>query len=425
MPTKERRYKYETPQAANEMPAMPVLSEKKKKIAILLAVAAVAILIMSVVGLWAVTQKKTQGEVNIILPNATIQNETTATPKCYDDDCFLKTALTASNVNLCDQILNEPKRVECYEKLANQVLAACLKVSNTTVRNTCLTTHALKEKSVSLCKNLDSDVQEKNCIETIEPCYYKSGSEKLLCLALTDKDYKQCNKDELCIRDYTKVNKDINACKELTLPASQNACISILKGEDICGDLGSEFERDKCRLTYVMETHDKLACSRVTNDTEYAQECYTDLAVTNKEATYCNFLSSTDVRWNCLINYTRVVNDPKACGLVPDYLPKSYSNCWFVYATSNFETKGCTYITAFAYKNSCYERIFYTNASSLTPEKCAVVDTDEWKNRCYSTIGKRDLDLSACNHIQTEAEKKLCVSIVSSAIDKNKLNKTG
>ncbi len=358
MARKERRYAYEAVEPNIAIPPLQ-MDGKKKKIAILLVIAAVAIIIMSIFGLWALNTKKQQDRVEIVLPNATIMNATTEIPKCYDDDCFLRVALATLSVDACDQILDEPKRTGCYEKLSDDVLGACLKVSNSTIKNNCLTIHALNEKSLSLCKSLDDETREKQCIEGVDPCYYKNGTSKLFCLAIANEDYTQCNKDEACIIQYNRVNKDINACNELTLPQSKNACISIINGNDnICSDLGNQITRDTCRLKYVTETHDVDACTRITNDTYYSQECYTDIAINKIDATYCNFLPAIEFRWNCLINYTKVINDANTCNMIPTYVPKAYSNCWFTYATSNFEPLGCTYVANPTYKKSCYERIF-------------------------------------------------------------------
>lgn len=416
------RYKYERPSEKMEMPPVENDKGKQKKIILLIIVAAFGVLLMGLLGYYIIKGKKIGTDIGgIEIPNVTtVENATsgTTTMNCYDDECFMKLAVDENNIDACGRVLDSNKMETCYESISKTSLDACLKVTDEQTKKECLTVHAIEQKSVALCKNIAGG-EQKSCIEKIEPCYYKTGNELLLCLALDKDDYKLCNKNEECITTYAKTKNESIACKELGIASSQNTCISIAMQKDICGDLATAPEKDKCRMNYVIATKDAEACQKITQDTIYSQECYTNVALDKMDKNYCSYLS-LDYKWNCLINYSKTAPDLSACDLIPDYLTKSRQNCGFAYATTTFDPRGCLYITsAPTYKKSCYERIFFVDTTGLTYEKCAIVDLEDWKNRCYTTIGKRDMDINACSYISEDAEKKLCEGTVRTEIEKS------
>ncbi len=369
-----------------------------------LVVVVIVVLIAMIVAFTIEPTKKGGGLENVSIH---ITNQTYEPPKICDEECKLEKAINETNIELCNK-LNETNKPFCLTQVGAVSLDACISIEDHEIKKECIYKHAKEKESVEVCNNLQNGERE-SCILEVDPCYYGEYPEKNLCMALLNGDYRFCEGNKDCTLEFIKENPQAEACEELSDSGDIGGCKSIVTKADFCKDLVYT-EEDQCYELYAKETENQKICDELSDKgTEYAFNCYTFFAIRDSNLSICDNIGITENRrWACHREYALEKEDLEACSTIDKYAEISKNNCYFDVAKKYIKPAICNNLEAVAHKRSCYDAtILRQNVPSV--EFCHDVYVDSWRNLCYTSIAKRELDESICNNIEVDSEKDLCL----------------
>ncbi len=379
-----------------------------------IALIASAIIVLVIVGgmyLLLKGQKPTEpySPALIDVINETILNKT----ELCEDDCLFTKAVTSLNYSICNEIINESKKESCFLQLSSLSLESCVNVKNYTKKKECVLSHALFQKSTEICNNLKV-ADRKQCIETIDPCFYKVLTEKSLCLATLHKNYSYCQDDYECIYQYAEMNSDKKACDMLDSKVSKQLCINLVDNLDKCHELVLASQVDYCKQLYAIRASKPSVCADISSDTSYSYECYSHFAVKEKNKDYCQKLSLED-KWKCYKKYSLATYDASGCVQISEYAPNAKNTCYSDVAVNYHNASFCEGINNPSEKLTCYSLAIGIEESIIYPkENCAGVNILSWKDRCYRELAQRTKNMTLCDYVMEEGIKKLCIITVGS-----------
>jgi hypothetical protein len=337
-----------------------------------------------------------------------ITNITNVSAIC-DDQCMYDLAIKNNNFDHCNQINDSSISENCFMHFANTTLSACLKLTDTENMVACVELHAMEQNDTGICNNLNTTAA-KICKEKVVPCSSKAGLEYSLCMALAKNDYGFCNSDEKCLLEYAKATGTTDACTKIPDAVKESSCKSIILDQDFCYLLPLTAQKDLCYQTYAMEEDDSLICTQITSDTAYSLECLSYFATKESNLNLCNSLSLNN-RWSCYTNYSFTTKDLTGCSSIDKLATTSRFRCFFEFAKMHGDPSACDSIEDPGQVTSCYVGSILNNLN-LDHTKCAAINLDEWKNRCYLESARLNNDASFCNFIETENERKNCKELV-------------
>jgi hypothetical protein len=324
---------------------------------------------------------------------------------------MVQTAIKSKDVKICEKINTSTKKEQCYEALAEYNLTACLRVEDITKSEECIGKHAIMLNSTEICINIKNTSVAKNCRETVDPCYYKVGTEEKTCKSLQKRDYNLCYKEQDCLYKYAKATGDIAACGLLSETAEQFACIGIVKNEDECSKLSISSQVDNCRYIYAVRTDNYLWCTATTPDSMYATWCYSHFASKNNTLTICDLGLSLDNRWDCYRNYSIENRNITGCSNINKLATSGLFNCFWSYAKLYGDASACDLMNDTGFRYSCYVGAIMNN-TQLNYRYCENVSVVEWKNKCHMQSAKNAKNETICNFIKTDLEKQGCIGVV-------------
>ena len=349
------------------------------------------------------------GEVTYVPPDENGEEngngEENETEIC-DDDCLYERALAETEPKYCNWMENETLGEECYAAIAYDNLYACLNVSGEELHFDCIVWHADMTGDLSLCDKLDDEALE--CKRLLEPCYFYNGTELRTCLALKNDDPAYCENDSICLLDYSVDSNDSSLCNGIPSEAVRTACISVHEGQDKCTGLESVATKEYCWELYAIYTDNGLICTQITSESQYALECYSYFAIKNNDVHFCEagFLELDDL-WDCYTEYSLGSEDVAGCDLIDRLASTHMFNCYFEYGKKYGNAHACDMMDSIRFAKTCYPGVIMNN-TNLNYEHCADVWEIEWKNKCYTESAKVYEDISICNYIEGELERKMC-----------------
>jgi hypothetical protein len=353
------------------------------------------------------------GEIPYEHYNETV-NETEEPPEniteVCDEECLLEKAMMEKDPKYCDWMLNASAALACYEKIAFDNFDACLKVENRSLLYDCIVAEANRTGDISVCDYLIQEDEALSCRQTFDPCYYYSGTEMRICLALSHEDVSYCESDNKCILNYSLETENSSMCEDISLAAERQACRSYFAGTDMCADLGVQAERYYCWQLYAILSDNKLICTQIeTVDGPYALDCFSYFAAKTEDLSFCRQgpLELNDL-WDCYISYSLTTGDLEGCDSIDRLASTHMFECYYEYAKKYGNPHACDLMGDPRYAKTCYVGSIMNN-TNLNFTYCSDIDQEIWKNKCYTESAKVYEDISICDYIEPELEREICI----------------
>lgn len=325
-------------------------------------------------------------------------------PPC-GDDCLLQNAIADRAAASCVDIANESKRQDCYVRIAAYSVETCLKLENYSQKKSCTVFHAVRLDNAELCTDLNASDREQ-CISQADSCYAAAPAEKPSCKALSQKDYRFCEKESECILLFAQQNGDVTACNELTTRLKRNICVSIALKKDECASLPSGDEIDSCREAYALRTNQSSVCSFIAMDSGHMLNCYSHFAVQGRNMNLCSGMGPA-MQWNCYREYARRTGDMTGCTrIINSSATREF--CFMDIAKIFGNPQACEFLAPDPEtRQTCFTGAIQNN-SMLVHDKCANLSRGEWSMRCYANAAKLERNISVCDLQDDKAGAKFC-----------------
>lgn len=240
---------------------------------------------------------------------------------------------------------------------------------------------------------------------TLEQCNAKTNLlQKDLCiqdLALQNSDTKTCEllksiSVDKCYNDIAIKLSDEKICEKISAKsqALRNQCFNDvgikLNSKEICAKvLENDALRNSCIKTVSTSLQATQGCSAIDEVFE-RDDCYKQLAVSGKNASYCSFISTT-------ISSGSFVRD----------------NCLDAVLASTKSTIVCAYYISTAKKNECLKSV----AISLNDETiCNQIPDQNRQDYCFNEINNTLKQVSICYGIQHPDNNSLRQSCIETAV---------
>jgi hypothetical protein len=394
------KYKYESKE------------DKWKKRSILATLAIVAVILVIAAFVLISGANNGDGTTHYVYGN---EEEDVTLPASCDEVCILANAVKNKNATACELLTDEVLSQECFEKTAAYSLDSCLKVIDYSKKKECVIQNAISEKSADVCLNLATEADKNECLGQVDPCYFKKGSEKNLCLAIRDMNYSRCGTNQECLLKYADQTKDTAACGMISLEPDQYACAAIATDNDNeCKKINYMNGEDACYKSVAIWTNRSGVCSLISDTTydasnPYMRDCYAYFSVQENNLNYCNNLQFDD-RWYCYTNYSVGTMNVSGCGLIDYWAKISKKICYYDYAMNNRDPGVCTQMEEPLSKINCYSAsITANNTKPIPPENCEKVIQGVWRDKCYVVSAKGNNDLTICNYIDDTSIESNCL----------------
>lgn len=325
-----------------------------------------------------------------------------------DDNCLYEKALDEKDIKYCDWMLNETKQMECYFAIANDSFDACLKVTDEEVFYDCVVSEADRTGNISVCDNLYEE-KAVECKKEFEPCYFYNDTELKICLALKNDDSGYCGNDDDCLLNYSIERDDKSVCDDITSEAIGTACISVHEGRDKCTKLFSLTEKEYCWQLYAILSDNKLICTQIASESQYALDCFSHFAVKTNDLSFCRSDNlELDLLWKCYTNYALGTGNMSGCDEINPLATTNVFNCYFEYGKKYGDPRACDKMYEEGFATTCYVGVIL-NSTNLNPDYCGEVRVEEWRNRCYTETAKIYDDVTICHNIDSTGERNACI----------------
>jgi hypothetical protein len=204
---------------------------------------------------------------------------------CFDTLAF-NDALSKNDEKLCEQIVDEKMKTKCFDQIYLSL--------------------AIRGSDKTLCEKISDEATKKSCTDQIlalSGIVVKSADE---CKVISDMSLKQ-----KCLNNFyfenSITNLDKNGCNQIADPALKERCLNtITKSIEI-----SEASKTQAVRTY-QTTEEKLqTCDSLTGDsaTSCKNESNYSLAGEKKDITYCNKITDSDLKTNCVQTQSTSINN--------------------------------------------------------------------------------------------------------------------
>jgi len=338
------------------------------------------------------------------------ENETEVTEnesEICDNECLYAKAVAEKNLEYCEWMNNETLEQECYVAIANDSTDACLRVLAVGVMEKCIIENANRTGELTICDNLNPE-KAVECKVIFEPCYEYVDTELRICLALKYDDPDYCELDDDCLLNYSITVADKAICNDITGMAEKTACISVHEEQDNCINLESTAEREYCWELYAIISNNRLICTQIISEGQYAVECYSYFAVKTNDLTFCNADNiELDDRWDCYTAFTLGTGNVSGCDGINRLASTHMFNCYFEYGKKYGNPQACEMMDDPRLASTCYVGVIMNN-TNLDWRYCGGVAVEDWRNKCYTQTAQIEEDISICDFIVEELKRQIC-----------------
>ena len=325
------------------------------------------------------------------------------------DDCFLALANKSGSVQTCQNIYSVGTLDSCYALFADNDIETCKKITDTTMRDSCLAKNAQAQKSEDVC-NLIADMGKRNdCLSGVLPhCMTLNIEDRALCSALEKKDDSLCD-GQACLWAYAVNTSDKTACQKITDEKSRLACEATVDGSvDDCSMATVTAIRDWCVLNVSVGLGSLQSCDAATLGSDYQDSCYLYFAVEGNDSTICKKVNSETDRDDCYTNYSIQTATTDACPKV--VTSSNQVGCYYKAAGINRMPSLCNLLQSSSWRTSCYS-ISITGDSGPVPSDCTGVSDADWKDQCYRAAAIKAYNQTYCGLIRPGNNRDDCNSL--------------
>jgi len=377
---------------------------------ILIAVLLILIVVLGAALIMIITQRG-EPEPAPEVPNETIvqeipeepENETNVTEVC-GDSCHYDMAVAGMNFSECQQIENATLRQDCYEELSSVSMDACTALEDLSKKEECITAFATAQGNISMCDYLEDSL---DCQLAVDPCLLSDNMK--LCRAVEYEDPSECGQDTDCLLNYSITKKDKDACELIQNTAVSVACASVIDSMDNCKTLEKQAQRDYCYQLYAIYTDDYLECSEITENTQYAIDCFATFAARRGDVEICEADGfKLDTMWECYTKYSLMSGNISGCERIHELAKTNKFNCAFEFAKQYGDPSACTVIDSLVTRDTCYQGAMIYSNENLKWENCAGVTDFNWRNKCYTESAKLYDDITLCDYAEEDYAQRSC-----------------
>lgn len=188
--------------------------------------------------------------------------------------------------------------------------------------------------------------------------------------------------------------------------------------KSICDEERNFEIQSESRISEAVSKQDPSLCDSLSND--YKEGCYSKVANAGTNIVACNKLSPGTTQDECLLNVTVKIGDVSKCpDLVNIHVGTEYEEkCVQQLAVSQKNISTCNAISTS--RPSCYVAVIRAEDDV---QKCAELDQlttgtmgmygPTAKNECYYEFADAKLDTNLCSLIDNQADKAKCIDIIN------------
>lgn len=323
------------------------------------------------------------------------------------DDCFFELARNGSDPEICRNIYSIDKLDSCYALFAPSNLEVCRKITNGDMRAGCLLQNAESQKSEEICNLIEDEQKRGECLQKVlPPCMAISDSDaRALCLAIDKNSSALCNSDA-CLLAYAENKSDEGACEGIIVQVDRYVCMAVIEDSvAACKKAALSPVQDSCveKASMLLDTWG--GCDLATAQTDYRNRCYMYFAVKDRNPTICTKAAPEEARDDCYVNYSIETANVSSCTKVLESLNKV--GCYYHAASINRMPSLCNPLSIWSQKTDCYSLSILTEKGPV-PSDCPLVDSTEWRDKCYYTAARATYDPSLCAFVGPGSDKDNC-----------------
>lgn len=347
------------------------------------------------------------------------QNVTAAKPCSagnivQNDNCFASLAAEKEDPSYCGNIYSISILDSCLAHFANGSLEICKQVSTPSIRFSCLTANAVREKSEATCNMIDNTEAAADCLrKVLPPCMLISDEgQRSLCMALDKKDFSLC-KGDACLVEYAINQSDELACGAITQQNDRYYCLAMVaKSAAVCLNAPLQPVQDLCIERVAEALGDVSTCGLATAGSDYRNACYLYFAVQGLDPSICEQPLWETQRDACYKNYSLQTATVNACPKIMESTNRV--DCYFKAAKINRMPSLCNLLWTNDYKNTCYSGAILYPQNGPVASDCPSVTDYIWRDKCYYQAARMEYNGSLCSFItQGSSDRKNCDSLFS------------
>ena len=350
-------------------------------------------------------------------PQQNVTNSTVAASPCstgnivQKDGCFLALAQSTNNPETCKNIYSIDTLDSCYALFASTNLEVCKEITNSDMRAGCLAQIAISQKSEDVCNLIENDQKRGDClVKVLPPCMaVMDPGARALCLALQNNNSGLCNNDD-CLAAYAKNKSDTNACTQISVQTDRYVCMAVVENS-VSACMAAQLTpiQNAC-VEKASELLDMPSgCDLAAAQTDYSNRCYLYFAVKNLDPAICTKAAPEEMRDECYSNYSIMTANVSTCSKILETLNKL--GCYYHAASVNRMPSLCNPLSIIigtgSQRSDCYSLSMLTDKGPV-PSDCALVDSTDWKDKCYYTAARVAYNSTLCGFINPGDDRDSC-----------------
>lgn len=327
------------------------------------------------------------------------------------DACLKDLAVSEADKGICEKIYSSETKDDCIYSFIGQGVAVCDELSDLKKKDTCLDFNARNTKNLSLCDRIGDADTRSACVNVVSPpCLaIVDTKERSKCMAIAEKNPAECSGDDDCLFEYGTALNDTTACDNISLKSKRSACRSFSTGSVTCdSELTLAPDIGYCFELVAIKANDSYYCGRIAKSSSYSAECFTALAIQEKDAGVCKGPALEDDQNNCLLAYAIATGEYQWCSNITYYMSSMRKdNCYRQTAVKYNNPMICDGIPIGAERTSCYG-IVLSSDLPYDPATCSGISDSAWKDTCYYRVAVQKGDNSYCDKINSPTTKMNC-----------------
>ncbi|VVC02146.1 Uncharacterised protein [uncultured archaeon] len=352
------------------------------------------------------------------LTNATVQPAAPCSTGniVQKDDCFYALAQGKNDPGICKNIYSVDRLDSCYAMFADSNLEICKTISDADMKAKCLLANAKSQESEEICKLIEDEQKRGEClVEVLPPCMaIMDPDQRNLCLALEKGTYTLCTSDG-CLQAYAKNKSDENACALISVQVDRYVCMALVRSNvAACKEAALSPVQDSCVEKAAELLDDSGSCYLATAQTDYSNRCYLHFAIERQDPSICAHAAPEEKRDDCYANYSIAAANISSCLKIQETLNKL--GCYYHAAAANRMPSLCnplgTIIGTGSQRADCYTLSILTEKGPM-PSDCPLVDSAEWKDKCYYTAARITYNSTLCGFINPGSNRDNCDALFS------------
>lgn len=220
----------------------------------------------------------------------------------------------------------------CGGTVSREVPGECMGEENV---DRCINILAIESEDEDMCGSIEDKSLKDRCLGQIgvrkndASICRKAGEQKHFCLlevARTTNDISLCGEmpgaDEICYRHFAILENDVSICDRTTES----------------GNLGRQYDLDKCRAYAAEKILDPEICSSLIQTDSWRNTCWQYMAVGSKDDSYCENVADrvfTEGKWvpsgapvHCYSFTAKAALDYRICHKIPDENKWTKDSCY-------------------------------------------------------------------------------------------------